>query len=748
MSPEIRIPAYFSHSYRPEDRDLNEFFWKLFWENDFSFTVDPQSETLSIPHLEMMMRWSACFVAVVTHRPQQPFYKSSPFIVYEYGLAVRAQKPRLIFVETGVPSQYFSEFAVTVAFDRRRLPERRTEFQEHIRRLASKSRAYSSISDRPRGPAGLILPTNGMYREARGAIGNLLSAAGHEPRELGTKFDNAFQFALQLDLCDFVVVDVGARSGSSWIYPFLQGRFIPTVRLLHQADSSGSRKNATPLDSDSALRAVGVKDEVVIQWRSTEDLTVQLERQVEKLFQPRLPFQSETEGQRYFRSLGRRQMSIFISNAAAENRFAGGLVSALNLENINPFHYVYDNQFELGKDWRESLKGQLRSTQVFVPLISASYWRSEWCQEEYKVAESLERRQMLTVYPYFLDDSQGQLVPPHGRKLSHLSEGDAIKKIVTDIDDFLTGKGKSEETATGGKSASGRSSRRVTVRKESVDIAIITVLPEEYSAMRNCLARTSIVSGTSKNPNDYSWEIGEIASDRCEAPYRVVLGMAGQPGEGSGLKAVMDTIDAFTTDYLLLVGVAGGLGGLRRGDVVVSDYIYGYEYGKADGGFTPRPEWVFAADNGMANAAKALGVRSPLWGKNIAQVAPDGRADPIIRVGSVASGNKVIDDVSDPTFAPVLERWPKLMAIEMEGLGAARAIEWAKQKGYAVNFSMVRGISDLPRDEPSETIVTADGHISGQTQERDLWKKYASAAAASLTTQIIRESWRVEPKKK
>jgi hypothetical protein len=42
-----RVPVYFSHSYRREDRDLNDHFWHAFWDANFSFTVDPGSTSLS-----------------------------------------------------------------------------------------------------------------------------------------------------------------------------------------------------------------------------------------------------------------------------------------------------------------------------------------------------------------------------------------------------------------------------------------------------------------------------------------------------------------------------------------------------------------------------------------------------------------------------------------------------------------------------------------------------------------------------
>ncbi|HQF63881.1 MAG TPA: hypothetical protein PLT26_15380 [Anaerolineaceae bacterium] len=66
--PTQEIQAYFSHSYRAEDRKINLFFWKLFSEENFFFTVDPKSEKLIVSHLEQMLVKSDCFIAVVTRR--------------------------------------------------------------------------------------------------------------------------------------------------------------------------------------------------------------------------------------------------------------------------------------------------------------------------------------------------------------------------------------------------------------------------------------------------------------------------------------------------------------------------------------------------------------------------------------------------------------------------------------------------------------------------------------------------------
>jgi TIR domain len=164
----------------------------------------------------------------------------------------------------------------------------------------------------------------------------------------------------------------------------------------------------------------------------------QFDGQIEKLFQPREPFQSEERGRDSFNALGRRQRPIFLSNAGPDNEFAGRLVHALHLKNIKPFHYVFDNSIELGRDWRDELRAKLRSTQLFVPLISRAYWGSEWCRQEYETAVGLAGRGLLAIYPYFLDDPEEPVVPAQGRRLWQLPPETQIRLVVEDLDGYLT----------------------------------------------------------------------------------------------------------------------------------------------------------------------------------------------------------------------------------------------------------------------------------------------------------------------
>jgi nucleoside phosphorylase len=193
-----------------------------------------------------------------------------------------------------------------------------------------------------------------------------------------------------------------------------------------------------------------------------------------------------------------------------------------------------------------------------------------------------------------------------------------------------------------------------------------------------------------------------------------------------------------------LTGIAGGLplNGLVKGDVVVSTEIWAYEYGKVRGEFVPRPNFTYQVDNGLLRNAGALATRDASWAELIKTRFTLLTAAPKVVTGPVASGDKVIDDASSPFFQKVLSHWPKLQAIEMEGGGAAAAIEKAKSGGRPVGFIMIRGISDMP---PTETKEADARTHEKQSEERDTWKQVAAESAAVFTIHFIRNGWPIAP---
>ncbi len=190
-----------------------------------------------------------------------------------------------------------------------------------------------------------------------------------------------------------------------------------------------------------------------------------------------------------------------------------------------------------------------------------------------------------------------------------------------------------------------------------------------------------------------------------------------------------------------MVGIAGGFkrNGLDKGDVILSDVIYGYEYGKIDKDrFEPRHDWTYHCDISLLTGARSFALTTN-WADEIRETRPDCREKyPKMISGPIASGDKIIDNPEQEFFNTILRSWSRLQAVEMEGLGAAEAIDLARSNGDNVKFIMIRGVSDLPR--PRKSVIN-----SSQSREREKWKIYAADAAAAFTIGYIQSGLPTPP---
>ncbi|WP_214083635.1 sister chromatid cohesion protein PDS5, partial [Methanothrix sp.] len=259
------------------------------------------------------------------------------------------------------------------------------------------------------------------------------------------------------------------------------------------------------------------------------------------------------------------------------------------------------------------------------------------------------------------------------------------------------------------------------------DVVILTVLPEEYGSIRDRLSEPGPPPDMGDVPNRYAWKFGKTFCKNLNADYKIAVGMIGRAGTTEGALAAGEAVRLWRPKYILFSGIAGGLpdpkeidSRPRLGDVVVADIIYGYEYGKLEREFKPRANWTYRTDQALLTGAMAY-ASSGGW-RELVKAEPPGECTPQVVRGEIASGDQVVDDPTNDFFAQALEMWPKINAVEMEGAGAAAAIEQAKSSGISASFMMIRGISDLPR---------AQGKNKGR-EERDAWKAYASDVAAAF----------------
>ncbi|MGW4245373.1 TIR domain-containing protein [Nocardia sp. NPDC004722] len=735
----MKVPLYCSHSYRQTDRELNIHFWKLFHDANFSFTVDPKSSRLSTTALELMMARSAGFVAVVTYRPEVQIYECSQFMVHEFALAFQARKPRIVLRDKRVSPRFFrAGETMDIAFDVDNLDRSVDRIKAALKSLHEQISTVQADRSYRHGRVGLALAPS----ERRNIADGLVNLTGDASEDLWRVVEDPFSLAFRADMCDYVIADVGNPIVRHAVY-FLQGRAIPLLRISHRSDELP----VPSLLGTAPLREVAAADELIMYWDDGDHFENSLLEQINRLKVDRKELATLESGCRYFNSIGRQALPVFISSTG-QNSVAGDLAEALNLSNIPYFHYKFNNTIGLGESWKDALNRHIAASKIFVMLIDDTFWESEWCINEYRYALSLARDGRLVIFPFFLDGSpSGTDVPFQGENLRGMTQDQQVQAIVGKLDEvFVDGKivSPSNGAADGQREsisdsmAMGRGP--VSAGDIAADIAIVTILREEYNAVHRCLSNKRVVAGSASHLNVHSWTVGEIYSPLYNAPFVVVLALSSSPGTSASAMVVKNTILAFEPCYVLVVGVAGGLGNTKLGDVVVANRICAYEYGKIDHGFNPRDSFDCPTDGSISGAATTLESRFPNWYQDFNFLDKP----PSIHIGHVASGDKVVDNPSEAFFQSVIDSRPKVIAVEMEGAGAGAAIQDSRELQRQVGFGMIRGISDIP--PPGGSLPGAQHGQSTQSEARDSMKEIASNAAAACTVQLIRCAWPRPPR--
>jgi len=284
------------------------------------------------------------------------------------------------------------------------------------------------------GKVGLLIGGDDYCQDVvRDVVRNL----GFTPVNLDVGISDAFRFALELDEFDFMVLDTGYTDLPNWLYPFLSGRFMPTIKVCRGSAGPEEQLAEPPWETGELLRRVAAPGDLIVRYNSRRELRSGLARHVERLREERILLSSVGDGLRYFRSLGRRRGRVFISTTSAVNYFSRQLSLALHRENIPHFHYRYQNDIELAALWNDQLAERVRASQYFIPLITESYWKSQFCQDEYRLARERSEQGQLKIVPYFLESSNSAEIPEQGRDLSGMPVRMQIRQIVEDIDKKL-----------------------------------------------------------------------------------------------------------------------------------------------------------------------------------------------------------------------------------------------------------------------------------------------------------------------
>ncbi len=207
---------------------------------------------------------------------------------------------------------------------------------------------------------------------------------------------------------------------------------------------------------------------------------------------------------------------------------------------------------------------------------------------------------------------------------------------------------------------------------------ILTALPVEYLAVRAHLTHLQ----EEIHANGTIYERGQFAV--ASHTWDIGIVEIGAGNSGAALEAER-AIAHFSPSVILFVGVAGGIKDVILGDVVASTKVYGYESGKAEIAFKPRPEIGLAA-YGLEQRAKAE-ARKGDWLHRISATEPIPRAF----VAPIAAGEKVVASTQSDVCKFIRSNHSDAVAVEMEGFGFLEAARANQQ----VSAMVIRGISDL-----------------------------------------------------
>lgn len=271
------------------------------------------------------------------------------------------------------------------------------------------------------------------------------------------------------------------------------------------------------------------------------------------------------------------------------------------------------------------------------------------------------------------------------------------------------------------------------------DIAIITILPEEYEAVRKILDNTMPYRPSGDKVNIHSWVLSTVLCEFTGNEYKIVVAKSGKPGITAATNATTNTLEEFRPRYLIVCGIAGGFPKekLKKGDIIISTNIWNYDYGKIEENYKPRIRFIHEADLALLNASTTISNQEE-WKEGFVHKPNWIQRKPKAVAGIVASGNKIIDNINDDFVQSCLAKVPELVGVEMEGAGVADAIENYKIKGNAVGYIMIRGVSDMTNDYTS-------GSQGTSKRNRDVLKQYASELAAKFVVQMIKKAWPVVP---
>jgi tetratricopeptide (TPR) repeat protein len=228
---------------------------------------------------------------------------------------------------------------------------------------------------------------------------------------------------------------------------------------------------------------------------------------------------------------------------------------------------------------------------------------------------------------------------------------------------------------------------------------ILTSHPDDYQAIRVHL--THLAEETHSQGTVY--ELGQFSTNG--QTWEVAIAEI----DNSNTRAASEAeraISHFKPDVIFLVSGATGIKDVSLGDVVVATKVYGYELGRAENKFLPRPE-TQKPSYPLESRAKAER-RHPHWRNRLSPEISN--SSPSVLLAPIASGEKEVADEQADLLKFLRSQYSDAVAVENLGFGFLKAVD-ANQNVLALT---VHGICRLINDNPDQGIQTNSRAIGAQ----------------------------------
>jgi len=366
----------------------------------------------------------------------------SKYIAFENTLAELAEKPRLIFVESGLDPNLFGGMDIVFTFDRETFDKKETRFRQIVHKFSECVRAYIEYKrqiNRPTGRAGILIDTHQdddhySYRTLSD-IQSALNAGGYTAEIIPPKVFVFRDFIRKISEVELLVAETRAPYISDQVLSVIQAKAIPCIRIAHLKKGETDSEQKLP----DILRDYGVGDvEPIIYWKNKDDLVLKILLTLSKFQQTRTLLDTFDKGKKYFMSAGRKPAKIFISNPNSLNPLALDLVAGL--QNVNIQFFQYQASMRIGTKWKDELERELQEFNIFIALINNDYHSSDWCQFEMRAAFQRWGQKEIQILPYIVEPTRLPELIKNDIQCSFvhtLSRKELVDQIVSTIDEYL-----------------------------------------------------------------------------------------------------------------------------------------------------------------------------------------------------------------------------------------------------------------------------------------------------------------------